>query len=117
MDNIFMNLQKNKEMKTFKDYRTRMKTVLNPEIKDTDADIQKEMLDEIVEQATHDFKSKRFDIEKKIRVMKKELNKQCNKEDLDVHNLLDLEEAIRDEETRLNRLIVLADNLGLRTRM
>ena len=105
-------------MKTlFKDYRTRMKTVLNPEIKDTDADIQKEMLDEIVEQATHDFKSKRFDIEKKIRVMKKELNKQCNKEDLDVNNLLDLELAIRDEDRRLNALCSLADNLGLRTRL
>jgi hypothetical protein len=105
-------------MKTlFKDYRTRMKTVLNPEIKDTDADIQKEMLDEIVEQATHDFKSKRFDIEKKIRVMKKELNKQCNKEDLDVNNLLDLELAIRDEDRRLNTLCSLADNLGLRTRL
>lgn len=112
-----MNLQKNKEMKTFKDYRTRMKTVLNPEIKDTDADVQKEMLDEIVEQATHDFKSKRFDIEKKIRVMKKELNKQCNKEDLDVNNLLDLELAILDEEKRLRALMTLADNLGLRTRL
>ena len=112
-----MNLQKNKEMKTFKDYRTRMKTVLNPEIKDTDAAIQKEMLDEIVEQATHDFKSKRFDIEKKIRVMKKELNKQCNKEDLDVNNLLDLELAILDEEKRLSTLTTLANNLGLRTRL
>ena len=112
-----MNLQKNKEMKTFKDYRTRMKTVLNPEIKDTDADIQKEMLDEIVEQATHDFKSKRFDIEKKIRVMKKELNKQCNKEDLDVNNLLDLELAILNEEKRLSTLTTLANNLGLRTRL
>ncbi len=52
-----MNLQKNKEMKTFKDYRTRMKTVLNPEIKDTDADVQKELLDEIVKAAI-----KRYDL-------------------------------------------------------
>lgn len=49
--------------------------------------------------------------------MKKELNKQCNKEDLDIHNLLDLETVIRDEEIRLNRLCVLADNLGISTRM
>ncbi len=104
-------------MKTFKDYRNRMKVVLNPEIKDTDADIQKEMLDEIVEQATHEFKSKRFDIEKTLRILKKELNSQCNNEDLDVDNLIALELAIRKEDSRLNALCTLSDNLGLRTRL
>ncbi len=104
-------------MKTFKYYRNRMKVVLNPEIKDTDADIQKEMLDEIVEQATHEFKSKRFDIEKTLRILKKELNSQCNNEDLDVDNLIALELAIRKEDSRLNALCTLSDNLGLRTRL
>jgi hypothetical protein len=104
-------------MKTFKDYRNRMKVVLNPEIKDTDADIQTEMLDEIVEQATHEFKSKRFDIEKTLRILKKELNTQCNNEDLDVENLIALELAIRKEDARLNALCTLGDNLGLRTRL
>jgi len=102
-------------MKTlFKDYRTRMKVVLNPEIKDTDADVQKEMLDEIVEQASHEFKSKRFDIEKTLRILKKELNTQCNNEELDVENLIALELAIRKEDARLNALSSLAGNLGLR---
>ena len=109
-----MNLQKNKEMKTFKDYRTRMKTLLNPEIKDTDADVQKELLDEIVDQATHDFKSARFGIEKSLRIVKKELNKQCNKEELDVHKLVDLQRTIEDYEKELRTLRTLASDLGLR---
>ena len=99
--------------KKYKDYRTRMKSVLSPEIKDIDADVQKEQLDDLVEDAKFEFTSAKFQMEKELKIMERELDKQCCKKHINAPALIDLYTAIDRCKVGIRNANALADELGL----